>query len=287
MQLLRIDVDDDRALIATKRWGRGDARQRREDRAHMVQREILYLTQGSRRTGEYEVSNRQGTSVVADHKGRDCSGRHEGVGAIEHGGTDAVVDATSNKLIGSVSLGGGAGNTVYDSGSGHILVAVHAKNDLVSIDPTTMKIVGRYQLPGVKNPHGIALDAASHLAFIAGEENHSLAVLDLKTMKLLSLHQVGDGPGRPRFRCGTQASVCLCGIGYRNRLPGERDRAAFTWTAPHAACSHGLRRPEDSPGLFSTPRYRRPPNPQNHETSRSAVTARREALAHRCAGALG
>ena len=203
----------------------------------------------------------------------------------EHGGTDAVVDATSNKLIGSVSLGGGAGNTVYDSGSGHILVAVHAKNDLVSIDPTTMKIVGRYQLPGVKNPHGIALDAASHLAFIAGEENHSLAVLDLKTMKLLSLHQVGDGPGRPRFRCGTQASVCLCGIGYRYRLPGERDRAAFTWTAPHAACSHGLRRPEDSPGLFPTSRHRRPPNPQNHETSRSAVTARREALAHRGAGA--
>jgi DNA-binding beta-propeller fold protein YncE len=112
----------------------------------------------------------------------------------EHGGTDAVVDATSNKLIGSVSLGGGAGNTVYDSGSGHILVAVHAKNDLVSIDPTTMKIIGRYQLPGVKNPHGIALDAASHLAFIAGEENHSLAVLDLKTMKLLSVHQVGDDP---------------------------------------------------------------------------------------------
>jgi DNA-binding beta-propeller fold protein YncE len=112
----------------------------------------------------------------------------------EHGGTDAVIDAMSNKLISSISLGGGAGNTVYDSGSGHILVAVHGKNDLVSIDPTTMKITDRYPLPGLKNPHGIALDPANHLAFIAGEENHSLAVFDLKTMKLLSVHQVGDGP---------------------------------------------------------------------------------------------
>ena len=112
----------------------------------------------------------------------------------EHGGTDAVIDATSNKLIGSIPLGGGAGNTIYDSGSGHILVAVHGKNDLVSIDPSTMKIIGRCGLPGLKNPHGIALDPANHLAFIAGEENHSLAVFDLKAMRLLSVHQVGDDP---------------------------------------------------------------------------------------------
>jgi DNA-binding beta-propeller fold protein YncE len=112
----------------------------------------------------------------------------------EHGGTDAVVDTTSNKLLASIPLGGGAGNTVYDPGSGHILVAVHGVNELVAIDPAAMKIVSRYSLPGIKNPHGIALDVANRLAFIAGEENHSLAVFDLKTMKLLSVHQVGDDP---------------------------------------------------------------------------------------------
>ncbi len=112
----------------------------------------------------------------------------------EHGGTDAVVDATTDKLVGSISLGGGAGNTVCDSRSGHILVGVHGRNDLVSIDPSTMKIIGRYPLPGLKNPHGIALDPTNNLAFIAGEENHSLAVFDLKAMKLLSVHQVGDDP---------------------------------------------------------------------------------------------
>jgi DNA-binding beta-propeller fold protein YncE len=112
----------------------------------------------------------------------------------EHGAVDAVVDAQTNKLITSIPLGGGAGNTVYDSESGHILVAVHGVNELVSIEPSAMKIVGRYKLPGIENPHGIALDHANRLAFIAGEENHSLAVFDLKTMKLLSIHQVGEDP---------------------------------------------------------------------------------------------
>jgi DNA-binding beta-propeller fold protein YncE len=112
----------------------------------------------------------------------------------EHGGVDTVVDAQTNKLITSIPLGGGAGNSVYDSGSGHILVAVHGLNELVSIDPVAMKIVGRYKLPSIGNPHGIAIDQVNRLAFIAGEQNHSLAVLDLKAMKLLSVHQVGEDP---------------------------------------------------------------------------------------------
>jgi DNA-binding beta-propeller fold protein YncE len=112
----------------------------------------------------------------------------------ERGGMDAVIDAESNKLLTAIPLGGNAGNTVYDPGSGRILVAVHGRNELVVIDPVTTKIVGRHPLPGLENPHGITLDLTRRLAFVAGEENHSVAVFDLKTMKLLSVHQVGDDP---------------------------------------------------------------------------------------------
>lgn len=75
-----------------------------------------------------------------------------------------------------------------------MLVAVHSVNELVAIDPAAMKIIGRYSLPGIKNPHGIALDVVNRLAFVAGEENHSLAVVDLNSMKALSTHEVGEDP---------------------------------------------------------------------------------------------
>jgi hypothetical protein len=65
-----------------------------------------------------------------------------------------------------------------------------------------MKIAGRYKLQGVENPHGIALDQANRLAFIAGEENHSLAVFDLNTMQLLTVHQVGEDPDVLAFDAG-------------------------------------------------------------------------------------
>lgn len=112
----------------------------------------------------------------------------------EHGGVDAVIDAASNKLIANIPLGGGAGNTVYDSVSGHILVAVHGENLLAVIDPATNQIINRIPLSGIKNPHGIALDVSGHIAFVAGEENHSLAMIDLNTLKVLSTYQVGDDP---------------------------------------------------------------------------------------------
>jgi DNA-binding beta-propeller fold protein YncE len=112
----------------------------------------------------------------------------------EHGGVDAVIDAAKNKLIANIPLGGGAGTTVYDSVSGYILVAVHGLNLLAVIDPATNQITNRILLAGIRNPHGISLDPVGRKAFVAGEENHSLAMVDLKTMKVLSIYQVGEDP---------------------------------------------------------------------------------------------
>lgn len=112
----------------------------------------------------------------------------------EHGDADAVIDATTKSLVTSIPLGGGAGNTVYDPNSGHILVAVHEKNELVAIDPASAKIIGRYALNGIENPHGMTLDVSGKLAFVAGEDNHKLAVVDMTTMQVLATYNVGNNP---------------------------------------------------------------------------------------------
>jgi DNA-binding beta-propeller fold protein YncE len=112
----------------------------------------------------------------------------------EHGDADAVVDATTNALVTSIPLGGGAGNTVYDPRAKRILVGVHRKNEIVAIEPDTLKITGRYPLPGIENPHGIALDPSENLAFVAGEGNAKLALVDLANMRVLATYPVGDDP---------------------------------------------------------------------------------------------
>jgi DNA-binding beta-propeller fold protein YncE len=120
----------------------------------------------------------------------------------EHGNADAVIDATTNSLVATIPLDGGAGNTVYDAGSGQILVAVHEKNELVAIDPASAKIIGHYPVTGIESPHGIALDVSARLAFVAGEENNKLAVVDLASMKVLATYQVGKDPDVLAFDTG-------------------------------------------------------------------------------------
>jgi DNA-binding beta-propeller fold protein YncE len=120
----------------------------------------------------------------------------------ENGKADAVIDAQANRLLTSIPLGGEAGNTVYDSGSKKILVAVHETNELVTIDPETMSIAGRNRVEGVNKPHGVSIDATRRLAFVAGEGNHVLGVVDLKSMKVLATHPVGRHPDVLAFDAG-------------------------------------------------------------------------------------
>ena len=112
----------------------------------------------------------------------------------EHGNADAVIDAITGALVKTIPLGGNAGNTVYDPGSGKILVAVSQKSELVMIDPASEAIIGRYSLPGIDGPHGVVLDVSARLAFVAGEGNNKLAVFDLSTMRVLGTYAVGRSP---------------------------------------------------------------------------------------------
>ena len=112
----------------------------------------------------------------------------------ESGGADAVIDAKTGTKRSMIELGGEAGNTHYDSVSHCILVAVQTKNQMIAIDPVSEKIVQRYELPGSSEPHGFTLDEDARLLFMSSEGNATLQVIDLRTMKVLAEHKVGDTP---------------------------------------------------------------------------------------------
>jgi YVTN family beta-propeller protein len=172
----------------------------------------------------------------------------------EHGNADVVLDTKTNTLITTIPLGGGAGNTVYDSGSGHILAAVHEQNELVAIDPATAKIIGRYAVAGIESPHGIALDVAERLAFVAGEENHKLAVVDLTTMKVLATHSVGKDPDVLAFDPGLKRLYVSAESG-NVTVFREQGKTLVSEGEVHAPCSHSLCRPRFTSGLLPVARH--------------------------------
>lgn len=111
-----------------------------------------------------------------------------------HGKSDTVIDAKTNQRITRIELAGGAGNTQYDSASGHIFVTVHKVNQIAEIDPQTDKVIGSYPLPGCSESHGLLIDGEHRLAFAACEENAKLAVFDLTQKKMTAIRAIGADP---------------------------------------------------------------------------------------------
>jgi DNA-binding beta-propeller fold protein YncE len=111
-----------------------------------------------------------------------------------HAKTDTLIDAKTNQRLTTIALGGGAGNTQYDSVSEHIFVTVHGQNELAEIDPNKDQVIGRYPLPGCSEGHGLLIDSEHRLAFVACEENAKLAVFDLEAKKMTAIQSVSADP---------------------------------------------------------------------------------------------
>lgn len=154
----------------------------------------------------------------------------------ESGGGELVIDGRSNQVVTRIPLGGEAGNTLYDPGSKHILVAVQTRNDFVEIDPAFDRVVARHSLPGAAHPHGMSLDAAGRLLFVASEGSATLQTVDLRTMKVIDHQPVGNDPDvlafdptRKRLYVSAESGVVTV-LAERNRKLVREG----TVTMPHA-----------------------------------------------------
>lgn len=154
----------------------------------------------------------------------------------ESGEAEMVIDARTRARRSTISLGGEAGNTHYDSVSRCILVAVQTRNQLVAIDPGTEAIVARYDLPGSDHPHGFILDEPGRLAFVSSEESATLQVVDLRTMRVIGTHRVGDGPDVLAWDPAWRRLYVASEGGILNvfAADGRTLRALHEYRAPHA-----------------------------------------------------
>lgn len=73
-------------------------------------------------------------------------------------------------------------------------VDVQSRNQLAVIDPATRSVIHRVPLPGCENDHGLALDSAARLAFIACDINSALLTVDMATWRVTGTATVGIEP---------------------------------------------------------------------------------------------
>jgi DNA-binding beta-propeller fold protein YncE len=110
----------------------------------------------------------------------------------EEGGVETVLDARGRRIA-TIPLGGQAGNVQYDAGSGHILAAVQTRGDLAVIDPRSNRVVRRVPLPDCY-AHGLLIDSARRLGFVACQQTATLLTVDLRNMNVTGATAIGQNP---------------------------------------------------------------------------------------------
>ena len=122
----------------------------------------------------------------------------------EHGTGDTIVDASTMRRIGSINLGSDIGNTKYDPDAQLVFVAVGGSNELVTVDPRSDRVEGRFPLSGCEGAHGIQLVPSPPRAFIACEGNSKVVVFDLAEKRLVGGVGVGATPDVLAYDPGLQ-----------------------------------------------------------------------------------
>lgn len=155
----------------------------------------------------------------------------------ESGGGEVVIDMATNTVTATIDIGGDAGNTHYDAGSGCMLVTVQTRDQLVAIDPATARIVGRYDMgEKCQSPHGFLVDAPNRRAFVTCEDNAMMQVVDLTTMRVTATLPTGDGPDVLAFDPGWCRLYVASESGTVSVFDeqGDKLQSDGTYQAPHA-----------------------------------------------------
>jgi DNA-binding beta-propeller fold protein YncE len=149
-------------------------------------------------------------------------------------GSETVVDASTLAVRHTLRLAGEVGNVIWDPAEQRMLVAARPPDQLL-LDPDTGQVTGRVDLPGCSGAHGVAVDPATHTAFVACERNARLAVVDLRALHQREPQTVGDDPtwwpSTPASAASTWPPKAASWRSSTRREPVCRNRARPSWPA--------------------------------------------------------
>jgi len=113
---------------------------------------------------------------------------------------------------------------------------------------------------GIQSPHGIALEVANKLAFVAGEDN-KLALVDLANMQVLATYPMGKDPdvlpSDPGLRLLSISAESGDVTIFQEQGKSLVLYGPFSMPHAHTVCV-------DPDTLFSSSEYGRPPGAAHH-----------------------
>jgi YVTN family beta-propeller protein len=103
-----------------------------------------------------------------------------------------AIDAATGDVAGTVAVGGKPEFPASDR-AGNLFVNIEDKNEMLQIDPKTLKVKSHWKLAPCESPSGLALDNSDHRLFAVCDEK-KMVVVDADSGKLVSTVPIGDGP---------------------------------------------------------------------------------------------
>lgn len=106
-------------------------------------------------------------------------------------GAITVIDPKTDAVVATIKAGE---KMEYGVGDGHgaVFVAGEEKRDLLKIDAKTNTVVARWATPDCTSPHGLAVDAAHHRAFM-GCVNSTMVVVNTDSGAVVAKLPIGRG----------------------------------------------------------------------------------------------
>ena len=110
-----------------------------------------------------------------------CNGRSKNL---------SIIDAAQNKVVDSVNVGG-VPETAVSDGKGKIFVNIEDKNEIISIDATSFKVLNRWNIAPGEGPTGLAIDKKTNRLFAGCDK--LLMVIDAVSGKVIDKITIGEG----------------------------------------------------------------------------------------------
>ncbi len=125
--------------------------------------------------------------------------------------SSTAIDAKTLKVVGTIQLGGRPEFAVPD-GRGMLYNNLEDKSVELAIDTHTLKIKSRWPMAPCESPSGLAIDARHEILF-AGCHNNMMAMINVRTGKVITTVPIGSGVDANRFDPGTGLAFSSNGEG--------------------------------------------------------------------------